>query len=87
MAIHGWTVCEVNVTKFDLNPDGTYTGNLEFTFIDNFGLDSKDKDDFLGLDGFECWFILQHYEKFNKKYKPFRTVVKIDQPISGKINN
>lgn len=86
LAIHGWSVGEVNVKSFDIQPDGTYTGKLEFNFIDDFGLDSDDIKDFHGLDGFNYWFILQHYDKFEGKYKPFRTIVTIDYPISGKIN-
>ncbi len=85
LAIHGWTTSEVNVKSFNINKDGTYEGTLEFIFADNFGLDSNDIDDFYGLDGFQYWFILQHYDKFKGKYKPFRTVVKIDYPISGQI--
>ena len=85
MAIHGWTESDVDVEMFEVLPNGTYHGRLKFTFIDNFGLNSTDIDKFGALAGFRSWYILQHYDKYNGKYKPFRTVVTIDYPFMGKL--
>jgi len=85
IAIHVWTESEVSVNEFDLKKDGTYTGTLHFTFKDNFGLDEKDLNKYGFIAGFRSWYILQHYDKFNSKYKPFKTIVSIDFPISGRI--
>ena len=85
MAIHGWTECNVDITSFNVNSDGSYSANLRFTFMDNFGLDEKDIEKFGAIRGFRSWYILQHYSKYNGKYKPFKTVVTIDYPISGKL--
>lgn len=41
MAIHGWTECEVRITEYNCT-NKRYSGNFQFTFIDNFGLDLKD---------------------------------------------
>ena len=63
----------------------TYSGTLRFVFKDNFGLDTMDisSDKFGILAGFRAWFVLQHYDEYNGKHKPFKTVVTIDYPISG----
>ena len=80
MAIHSWTENQVDLTSFRVNSDNTYSGNLRFTFKDDFGLDSGDLDQWY-LAGFRSWFILQHYDKYNGKYKPFKTVITVDYPI------
>ena len=59
MAIHSCTENQIDLTSFRVNSDNTYSGNLRFTFKDNFGLDSSDLDQGY-LAGFRSWFILQH---------------------------
>ena len=85
MAIHSWTDSIVEVKSLEVLPDGSYTGVLHFTFSDNFGLDSIDVKQFQLLAGFRSWYILQHYDKYKDKYKPFKTIVEIDYPISGNL--
>lgn len=85
MAIHSWTESEVTLKSFNVNDDGTYDGTLRFTFKDNFGLDTYDIKKFSAISGFKSWYNLQHSTRFKGKYKPFKTVVTIDYPISGKI--
>ena len=85
-AIHGWTESKVDIENFTLADDGTYTGCLKFTFMDNFGLDEDDIKEFGFLPGFRSWYVLQHYDGYEEKYRPFKTVVTIDYPISGKIS-
>ena len=85
MAIHSWTESQVDLTSFKINNNNTYSGNLRFTFKDNFGLDADDISEFGALAGFRSWFILQHYDKYDGKYKPFKTVVTIDYPIFGSL--
>ena len=84
MAIHSWTENQIDLTSFRVNSDNTYSGNLRFTFKDNFGLDSSDLDQGY-LAGFRSWFILQHYDMYNGKYKPFKTVITADYPIFGSL--
>lgn len=39
---------------------------------DHFGLDQPDVEKiYVELAGFRAWFVLQHYDSFNGKYKPF----------------
>ena len=85
MAIHSWTESQVDLTSFKINNNNTYSGNLRFTFKDNFGLAADDISEFGALAGFRSWFILQHYDKYDGKYKPFKTVVTIDYPIFGSL--
>lgn len=85
MAIHSWTESDVSVESFKISPDGKYSGILHFVFKDNFGLDEKDVEKYGKIPGFASWFTLQHNYKNGGNYKPFKTVVEIDYPISGKI--
>ena len=84
--IPGWSERKVDVLSLNIEADGSYSGTLRFIFKDNFGLNDPDVEQYGKYhDGFKSWFILQHYDEYNEKYKPFKTVVKIDYPISGKI--
>lgn len=85
MAIHGWTESDVDVEMLEVLPNGNYYGRLKFTFVDNFGLDADDIEEFGQYAGFRSWYILQHYDKYNGKYKPFRTIVTVDYPFFGKL--
>ena len=83
LAIHGWTESQVDLTSFEINSDNTFSGNLRFTFYDNFGLDEEDLEEYGYIGGFKSWFILQHNHCYGEKYKPFRTIANIDFPITG----
>ena len=86
LAIHSWTESNVEIENYSIDKKGNYKGTLKFTFKDNFGLDIDDlPPDYAAISGFRSWFILQHYDKYEGKYKPFKTVVEIEYPISGKI--
>lgn len=83
MAVHQWT--ENTVTLTSLSFDGNaYSGTLQFTFKDNFGLDSGDLDQGY-LAGFRSWYILQHYDQYAGNNRPFKTAVTIDYTFSGSL--
>ena len=82
MAIHSWTESQVDVTNSFIFGNKYYT-NLQFTFVDNFGLDFDDLREFGMISGFESWYALQHNESYDGKYQPFKTVVTVDYQISG----
>lgn len=83
--IHGWTEASVDLTSFELQDTGVYSGNLQFTFIDNFGLNTPDMEKYGFFEPFRSWFVLQHFEKYKGKYKPFKTYVTINYQFVGKI--
>lgn len=87
MAIHSWTISEVQISNLNIQPNGTYSGILKFTFSDIFGLDEADIQKYGFLNGFKSWYILQHHSKYQNKYKPFKTVVVIDYPIQGTLSS
>lgn len=63
-----------------------FQGTLRFTIYDHFGLDLEDvKKVFVNLAGFRAWFVLQHYNKYNGKYRPFATIMEFDIPIEGNL--
>lgn len=86
MAIHGWTENTVKLTSYSQNGN-EYSGTLQFTFSDNFGLDQTDivGDGFGAIPGFKSWYILQHYDKYEGRYRPFNVVVTLDYEFSGTI--
>ena len=82
MAIHGWTESQVDVIdSFVIG--NNYCVNLQFKFIDNFGLDQDDFREFGIIPGFESWYALQHNMDYAGRYQPFKTVVTIDYQIKG----
>lgn len=85
MAIHGWTGIGVEVTNYIKKGD-YYKGTLTFTFWDNFGLDAADiesgQNEGIGA-GFRAWYILQHYDEYKGKYRPFQDFVEISHDFSG----
>ena len=84
MAIHSWTESRVDIKDTFIVGDKYYT-NLQFTFIDNFGLDRDDLSEFGMIPGFESWYALQHNEIYQGKYQPFKTVVTIDYKVAGRL--
>ena len=85
--IHGLAGAEISLTKYQQNGN-TYTASVKYRFWDNFGLDD---DDFslgprlYGGEGFDAWYILQHYDEYDGKYKPFRTEVTFTETLSGTV--
>lgn len=82
--IHDIWSCNILVKDYKVTKK-EYSGIMQFTFYDHFGLDKEDiTKKFGSLAGFRAWFTLQHYKKYNKKYKPFVTVCKFDVKFKGK---
>ena len=88
---NGLTICVdslwgnmIEVTSYVCNGK-TYSGTLHFTLYDHFGLDASDISKYGFLRGFTSWYILQHYDAFNKQFKPFLTVIEFDAPFSGNL--
>ncbi len=79
--IHGFQGFKVTICDFK-KTDTNYTGTIVFHYYDHFGLDS-DEGKYNKIGGFVNWYLLQHYDKFNKKYAPFITHFDIEVPISG----
>ena len=77
MAVHSWTENQVDVVNSFVIGDKYFT-TLQFTFVDNFGLDNDDLKEFGIIPGFESWYALQHDSRYNGKYQPFKTIVSID---------
>ncbi len=63
----------------------TYQGTVHFTVYDHFGLDAPDIEKYDFIEGFNAWFVLQHYTGCNGAYTPFITLIAFDMPISGTI--
>lgn len=66
-----------SVNIHSINVDGnSYNGVLHFRLYDHFGLDIHDVEKiYVNLAGFRAWYVLQHYDGFNGKYKPFINVI------------
>jgi uncharacterized protein (TIGR03034 family) len=64
-----------------------FKGNLHFRIYDHFGLDQPDVEKkYVNLAGFRAWFMLQHYNQYKGKYKPFKTIIEIDVPFEGELD-
>lgn len=73
MAIHDTWGTTVTVKDYSIN-NNIFRGTLCFNIYDHFGLDLKDVEKiYVNLAGFRAWFVLQHYDNYNGKYKPFVT--------------
>lgn len=66
---HGFTV---TISDYKLT-NNSFSGKIHFHYYDHFGLGPEDSN-YLQLPGFCDWYTLQHYNRFEKKYKPFITV-------------
>ena len=80
---------EVSSYEFD---GRKYKYTLHFVMYDIFGLDKNDIEQrriafmpFGVLAGFRSWYILQHYDKYNKKYKPYISYMEFDRTFEGEI--
>lgn len=95
ICVHGWNANEITITSYESDGE-SFAGTLHFKFIDTFGLDEKDIDEPKNLplgvkipygvmQGFRSWYILQHYEAYDGRYKPLNTIVEFDVNFSGEI--
>ena len=91
LALDGLYGNKIKLKNFQ-STESAYSGTLEFTFYDHFGLDTPDlADEKYGnltagtLPGFRQWFILQHWNELEGTVqpKPFVTNISFSIPISG----
>ena len=91
LAIDGFYGNKIKIKSFQTYGNG-YSGSVEFTFYDHFGLDTPDLTiPRFGnltagtLTGFKQWYILQHWSELEGEVqpKPFVTYVSFSVPISG----
>ena len=81
LAIHGFHSIKITIKNYKF--DGkNFSGTLHYEMNDHFGLDYDDLDIKFG---FADWFTLQHYERFNGKYKPFIVSIEHDIDFHGSI--
>ena len=91
LAIDGFYGNKIEIESFQAS-NGTYSGTINFTFYDHFGLDTPD----LALEkygtltagsfpGFRQWYILQHWNDLDAEVqpKPFVTLITFSVPFSG----
>ena len=65
-----------------------FEGVMTVRLYDHFGLDQPDVEKvYVNLAGFRSWFVLQHYDEYDGKYKPFVTVMEKDIPFEGELSN
>lgn len=81
LAVHTFHSKKITIKNYKF--DGkNFSGTLHYELNDHFGLDPDDLDITFG---FADWFTLQHYERFNGKYKPFIVSVEHDIDFRGSI--
>jgi hypothetical protein len=89
IAIHDTWAYKVLITEYQLEEDKkTYNGKMKIVIYDHFGLDEEDVrkgKEAHYVDCFYHWFVLQHWEGFKCKYKPFITVIEKEMPFRGKL--
>ena len=75
----------VSVKDFSLERNH-FKGVMRVRLYDHFGLDQPDVEKvYVNLAGFRSWFVLQHYDDYNGKYKPFVTIMEMDIPFEGEL--
>lgn len=73
------------ITVTDYNFDGkNFSGYINIKIFDHFGLDENDIINH-SQSGFRSWYVLQHYEKFNQRYRPFVTWIETKKYFEGDI--
>ena len=85
IAINDVWAYEVQIIEYNLS-DRCYKGKFSLTLYDHFGLDEPDirNKPPKYLDGFRCWFILQHLDRFS--YRPFVTKIELEYSFEGRLN-
>lgn len=77
----------VSVKDFSVE-NNHFKGVMHVRLYDHFGLDQPDVEKvYVNLAGFRAWFVLQHYDEYDGKYKPFVTLMEMDVPFEGELNN
>ena len=82
ITIHEPTGHSFSVSDYKADSNN-YSGVMHFEIWDNFRLDDGDFGFTSAIPGMRSWYILQHYDEYGGKYKPFKTVVKFNVPFSG----
>ena len=91
LALDGFYGNKISLKSFQSSEE-EYSGIVEFTFYDHFGLDTPDLTNIKfgnltagTLPGFKQWYILQHWSELEGTIqpKPFVTNVSFSIPISG----
>ncbi|WP_026581608.1 DUF3289 family protein [Bacillus sp. J33] len=77
----------VTVKDFSVE-DNHFEGVMRVRLYDHFGLDQPDVEKvYVNLAGFRSWFVLQHYDEYDGKYKPFVSVMEMDIPFEGELSD
>ncbi|MGM0878966.1 MAG: DUF3289 family protein [Bacillota bacterium] len=77
----------VTVKDFSVEKNN-FKGVMHIRLYDHFGLDKPDVEKvYVNLAGFRAWFVLQHYDEYDGKYKPFVSVMEMDVPFEGELND
>ena len=93
ITVHDLYGNRIEVTSFSVNGNH-YTANLHYVMYDIYGLDKSDLTDkylkvkdkglaFGLIDGFRAWYILQHWDIYDGKYKPFISFMEFDRVVEG----
>ncbi|MTK06694.1 MAG: DUF3289 family protein [Hungatella sp.] len=93
IAIHGMWGNNVILKSYKLK-DKYYKGILRFEFFDHFGLGGEDMMNtkrrggilIPDLAGMRAWFTLQHYKKFEGKFKPFTNYEIVEYEFEGDLD-
>lgn len=92
MCVDGTFGNRIEITSYSFDGN-TYSYKIRYTIYDVFGLDDGDIHnpdrllDFGVLRLFKYWYILQHYDKYDGKYKPFITYICFEEEVEGTIEN
>ncbi len=81
---------QIYITSYKF--DGVnYEYTVKYTIYDIFGLDNDDIShpdrlmQFGLMQGFRAWYIIQHWDAYNFKYKPYITYIEFEETIKGSI--
>jgi hypothetical protein len=90
IALNDTWAYEVQIAEYQYNEEeATYQGKMKIIIYDHFGLDNDDvKSPKVAhfFENFACWFVLQRWKGFEKKYKPFVTVIEKELPFKGRLD-
>ncbi len=95
LALNGLEGNKLEIVEYNQN-ENSYSGVLEFTFYDHFGLDTSDlatgkygNVDTGLLIGFRQWYILQHWSELNASVqpKPYVTIISYRVNFSGTLED
>lgn len=90
VAIHAMWGNDVEVKSYKLK-ENNYQGIISIKFFDHFGLGKEDMVNptkrfgikIPDLAGIRAWYVLQHWDKFGGKYKPFVDYSIVDYEFEG----